>query len=270
LSLVKQLHLNWEKGCSMQTSNGWLATSLINRRVRNSAGENLGKIEDLIVDPQTGRIEYAIVSFGGVLSAGSKLYAIPWPALGTSASGDDVLFNADLEMLDRAPAFDRDNWPNMTDPGWRRRVDDYYRVTPVQRSRAVHVGRRATPGSSVSALGAILLVCVLVGAGWFAYMVSTRGWDQAKHDIRTSLQGAAFAAKEGTHEAALTTRVKTALSLSKRIPSDKINVDSNGDVVTLRGEVPSEQIRGLAESIARDVPGVAEVQNHLFAISVSR
>jgi len=256
----------------MQTSNAWLATSLINRRVLNSAGENLGKIEDVIVDPQTGRIEYAIVSFGGVLGADSKLYAIPWPALETSASRGDVLFGADLRMLDHAPAFDRDDWPNMTDPGWRRRVDDYYhRVAPAQRSRTVHFRpRRATSSSGVSAVAAILLVCVLLAAGWFAYMVSTRGWDQAKQDIATSLQGAVFAAKEGTHEAAVTTRVKTALSLSKRIPSGRINVDSNGDVVTLRGEVPSEQIRELAESIAKDVPGVAEVQNHLFAISGSR
>jgi len=255
----------------MQTSNAWLATSLINRRVLNSAGENLGKIEDVIVDPQTGRIEYAIVSFGGVLGADSKLYAIPWPALETSAARDDVLFNADLRMLDRAPVFDRDDWPNMTDPGWRRRVDDYYhRVAPAQRFRTVHVRPRRATSSGVSALAAILLVCVLVAAGWFAYMVSTRGWAQAKQDIATSLQGAAFAAKEGTHDAALITRVKTALSLSKRIPSDKINVDSSGEVVTLRGEVPSEQIRELAESIAKDVPGVAEVQNHLFAISGSR
>jgi len=61
--------------------------------------------------------------------------------------------------------------------------------------------------------------------------------------------------------------VKTALALSKRIPADTISVESEGDVVTLRGEVPSDQVRDLAESIARDVPGVQMVHNHIFAVS---
>ena len=79
-----------------------------------------------------------------------------------------------------------------------------------------------------------------------------------------------FAAKETSQDAALTAKVKTALSLSKRIPSGEINVDANNDVVTLRGEVPNEQTRSLAEQIARDVPGVREVQNHLYAVSHSQ
>jgi osmotically-inducible protein OsmY len=102
------------------------------------------------------------------------------------------------------------------------------------------------------------------------FLVSTRGWDQARQDMKSSFESAAYAAKETSRDAALTSKVKTAFALSKRIPSDRINVDSEGDVVTLRGEVPSEEIRQLAEMIARDVPGVSEVHNHLFAISSSR
>jgi osmotically-inducible protein OsmY len=47
---------------------------------------------------------------------------------------------------------------------------------------------------------------------------------------------------------------------------DQINIDSENDVVTLRGEVQTTEIRNLSESIARDVPGVNQVRNHLYVL----
>ena len=106
-------------------------------------------------------------------------------------------------------------------------------------------------------LGAgIGLVSLILALGWMAFLVSTRGWEQTKHDVKGSMQSAVYAAKETTHDAALTTKVKTALALSKRVESKSINVDSLGDVVTLRGEVPSAEASQAAESITRDVQGV--------------
>jgi len=254
----------------MQTSNVWLATALINARVRNSAGENLGKIEDVAIDPVSGNVQYAILSFGGMLGMGDKLFPIPWSSLRFSPSRDYVLLDIDQENFRRAPGFQRNAWPDMSDPVWRRSVDDYYgRQGPVVVSdRPVVTGPRRVPARrGMSVVGAILLLCLVLVLGWMTYLVSTRGWDQAKEDMRASIERAAYAAKETSHDAALTTKVKTALSLSKRIPADKIDVDSQGSVVTLRGEVPSDEIRDLTESVARDVPGVSEVHNHLFAVS---
>src|SRR5438105_10130548 len=140
--------------------------------------------------------------------------------------------------LERAPVFDRDNWPDMTDPIWRRQIDDYYggvpSVSPPVRERRVYVERTAPRHGGLSVFAGILLVCIVLALGWMTFLVSTRGWDQAREDIKSSLQNAAYAAKETSHEAALTTRVKTALALSKRIPAGQINVDSEGDAVTLR------------------------------------
>ena len=65
----------------MQTRQTRLATALLNGQLRNSAGENLGKIEDFVIDPETGAIQYAIVSLGGELRTGDKLFAIPWSCL---------------------------------------------------------------------------------------------------------------------------------------------------------------------------------------------
>ena len=259
----------------MHRSNVWLATALLNDRVRNSAGENLGKIEDFVIDPETGNIQYAVLSFGGALGMGSKWFAIPWAALHTSDPSRGVLLNVDTERLRHAPGFDAKNWPDMADAAWQRSIYDYYggvgpavvtRPTVVERN--VYTERvRPAKRQGMSLLTAIALVCLVLGLAWMTFLVSTRGWDQAKQDMKTSIEGAAYAAKETSHDAAITAKVKSALSLSKRVPSDKIDVDSEGDVVTLRGEVPSDQVRDLAEQIARDVPGVREVHNHLFATS---
>src|SRR5437660_3787351 len=119
-------------------------------------------------------------------------------------------------------------------------------------------------------LGSILLICLFLGMVWVAYVIGTRGWDQAKQDIASTVQSAAYAAKESSQDAALTAKVKTALSLSKRVPSDKINVDSKNGVVTLRGEVPSTDIASATESLVRDVPGVSDVENHLYVAGRSQ
>jgi osmotically-inducible protein OsmY len=69
--------------------------------------------------------------------------------------------------------------------------------------------------------------------------------------------------KESSADVALTTKVKTALSLSKRVPGWGINVDSNDGVVTLRGEVHDADVKSLAEEITRDTNGVTAVRNEL-------
>ena len=57
------------------------AGTIAKDKVRNPAGEDLGRIEELMLDLQEGRIAYAVLSFGGVLGLGDKPFAIPWPAL---------------------------------------------------------------------------------------------------------------------------------------------------------------------------------------------
>jgi sporulation protein YlmC with PRC-barrel domain len=256
----------------------WLASALINGRIRNRAGTYVGKIEDLVVATQAGNIEYVIVSFGGVAENSNKLYAIPWTSANVSPSLDYILLDIDPQTLDRAPSFDRNAWPEMADAGWRRRIRDHYGPVARQPGQRAAIVEHETPAVTptrtverrrrVSGLAVIVLACLVVAVALVGFLVSTRGWEQAKQDVQGYVEGAAYAAKETSHDAALTTRVKTALSLSKRIPpGQNINVDSEGDVVTLRGEVPSESVRDLAEAITRDVPGVREVHNHLFALN---
>ena len=52
--------------------------SIIGSNVVNQQNEDLGKIEDLVIDTSAGRIAYAVLSFGGFLGLGDKYFAIPW------------------------------------------------------------------------------------------------------------------------------------------------------------------------------------------------
>lgn len=106
------------------------ATKIIGCRVDNSAGEHLGKIEDLSIDLKQGRIAYAVLSFGGFLGIGDKLFALPWNALQLSAQSERFVLDVDKHALEAAPGFDKDNWPDMGDPVWGSEIHRYYGQQP--------------------------------------------------------------------------------------------------------------------------------------------
>jgi len=92
------------------------SSTLCKDPVKSAAGENLGKIEDLMIDLHTGRIAYAVLTFGGFLKMGNKLFAIPWEALTLDTEKKEFTLNIEKSRLEAATGFDKDNWPNMADP----------------------------------------------------------------------------------------------------------------------------------------------------------
>ncbi|MBZ5585345.1 MAG: PRC-barrel domain-containing protein [Acidobacteriia bacterium] len=98
--------------------------------VRNTAGEDLGKVKEIMLDVPTGRVAYAVLSFGGFLGMGDKLFAVPWQALTLNERDKEFILNVDKEMLKNAPGFDKDNWPDMADPQWGSQIFKYYGYTP--------------------------------------------------------------------------------------------------------------------------------------------
>ncbi|MFN7993235.1 MAG: PRC-barrel domain-containing protein [Bryobacteraceae bacterium] len=106
------------------------ASTLAGDRVRNSAGEDLGKIEELMIDVTAGRVAYAVLSFGGFLGMGSKLFAVPWDALTIDEENHEFFMNVDKQTLENAPGFDKDNWPDMADTSWGAQVYDFYGKRP--------------------------------------------------------------------------------------------------------------------------------------------
>ena len=103
---------------------------VVGRKVTDPLGESLGKVEEVMLDSTPGRIAYAVLSFGGFLGLGDKLFAVPWNALRFDPQTDAFVLNADKTFLENAPGFDKNNWPDMTDTTWRKNVYSYYRTTP--------------------------------------------------------------------------------------------------------------------------------------------
>jgi sporulation protein YlmC with PRC-barrel domain len=111
--------------------NSYRGSKLIGADVENTQGEDLGKIEDIVVDRHDGRMTYAVLSFGSFLGLGGKYFAIPWNALTVKAGEEDTLIlNMDKERLQNAPGFDKNNWPNMADRTWGQEVHTYYGTQP--------------------------------------------------------------------------------------------------------------------------------------------
>jgi sporulation protein YlmC with PRC-barrel domain len=93
---------------------GFRASELINKKVENPAGENLGEIEDLVVNLNTGDVRYAVLQFGGIMGLGDRLFAIPANELKFSpADKDKIILNIDKTRLEHAKYIetDRNRWP---------------------------------------------------------------------------------------------------------------------------------------------------------------
>ena len=113
-------------------------SELIGLNVRNKANEELGEIEDVVVDLKSGKIRYAAVSMGGFLGIGDKLFAVPFEAISFQTHRDDGLLidstervavvSVTKESLENAQGFDQDNWPNMADRRWQELNDRPYRI----------------------------------------------------------------------------------------------------------------------------------------------
>ncbi len=106
------------------------ADTLIGNDVYNQAGDTLGDIKEIMLDMRTGRVAYAVLSFGGFLSMGEKLFAVPWSALTLDTVTKSFKLNVSKDRLESAPGFDKDKWPNMADPTWAQSIHAYYGTTP--------------------------------------------------------------------------------------------------------------------------------------------
>jgi sporulation protein YlmC with PRC-barrel domain len=106
------------------------AGTLAGDRVRNTAGEDLGKVEEIMIDLSSGRVAYVVLSFGGFLGIGDKLFAVPWDALRVDEGEHEFILDMDKQSLENAPGFDKDNWPDMADPTFGSSIHQHYGRTP--------------------------------------------------------------------------------------------------------------------------------------------
>jgi sporulation protein YlmC with PRC-barrel domain len=105
-------------------------------KVVNRAGEDLGKIEELMIDLQDGKVAYTVLSFGGFLGIGNKLFGIPWQALSLRVHEHAFLLDIPKDVLKRAEGFDKNNWP-ATNREWLANMYRFYGYQPYWRTEVV-------------------------------------------------------------------------------------------------------------------------------------
>ena len=102
------------------------ATSVIGDRVENPQGEELGKIDNLMINLQTNQIEYAVIEFGSFLGLGGKLFAVPFTELQVDPARKIFILNRDKDYLKESPGFDKSHWPDTNDHSYFDNVTMYY------------------------------------------------------------------------------------------------------------------------------------------------
>lgn len=110
------------------------ASRIIGEAVVNRQNEKLGSIHELVIDAREGHLVYAVLSFGGFMGMGNKLFAMPWKAFEFSNTENKLILNVDKEKLENAPGFDKDaKWPDFADRTWGEGIHRYYGVEPYWR-----------------------------------------------------------------------------------------------------------------------------------------
>lgn len=128
------------------------ASEIIGMNIYNSQGKDLGEVNDVVIDPNTGKVSYAAVTYGGFLGIGDKMFAVPWEAFQCTVDPDDpeehrLTLDVNKSQLEGAEGFDQDNWPDFGDPNFANDLDRRYKV---DRNRVREGNRQGNLGVDVN------------------------------------------------------------------------------------------------------------------------
>lgn len=105
-------------------------STLMGDEVRGPNDEELGRVEDLMLDVERGCVSYAVVSLSGAYGSSDRLLAVPWAVMQVDAERHVFRLDADPGDLEDAPGFSRTGWPQFADVEWMESVYDFYAVDP--------------------------------------------------------------------------------------------------------------------------------------------
>lgn len=128
------------------------ASKLIGLNIQNEQGENVGAVNDIVLDAETGKVGYIAVTYGGFLGVGNKMFAVPFEAFACQQDANDpdeaiLVLNVTKQQLEGATGFDEGNWPDFGDTKFTSELDQRYGVDRKGRDRVrdrgvdVRVGR---------------------------------------------------------------------------------------------------------------------------------
>ena len=102
------------------------ASEITGTKVKNTAGKNLGEINDVVIDKSQGKISYLVLDFGGLFGFGNKFFAMPWNLFTYAQEDGNYIIKLDKERLKNSPGFDKDNWPNFSEQAFVTSINKYY------------------------------------------------------------------------------------------------------------------------------------------------
>ena len=109
--------------------------TLFEYRVKSPQGEDLGKIEEVMIDMEMGRVAYAVLSFGGLWGLGSKWVPVPWDAVALQPDEKILLLKIEKEKIEKAPNFEAATLPELADRQWGAVIHTYYGYPPYWEKR---------------------------------------------------------------------------------------------------------------------------------------
>jgi hypothetical protein len=101
-------------------------TDVIGKKILDYNQDDLGKIEELVLDKFSGQVRYAVLAYGGFMGLGSEFYAIPWGAFEYRPTNDAFKVSFSQEDIKKAPGFNKDSWPDFADANWDRSTNEFY------------------------------------------------------------------------------------------------------------------------------------------------
>ncbi len=110
-----------------------LSSRVIGTAVFDRAGNQLGHVDDLSIDKASGRVLYAIMSFGGFLGIGERFHPVPWALLDYAPGRGGFVVPLDRNILKDAPNYDAVELRNLGGPSYRSYSDiifGYYGAPP--------------------------------------------------------------------------------------------------------------------------------------------
>jgi hypothetical protein len=113
-----------------ETTNLISGDKVSGTKVYNTAGESIGEIRDLMIDKTSGKVAYAVMSFGGFLGMGEKYHPLPWALLKYDTSREGYVVNLSKTQLEGGPAYDRDSDPEWGNRVYETKLHTYYATDP--------------------------------------------------------------------------------------------------------------------------------------------
>lgn len=203
------------------------ASELIGMTVKNVRGENLGKINDLIVDVNNERVYYAVLAYGGIMGLGGKLFAYPVTLFRPGVDKNELALNVDKERLKKAPSFEKNSWPEWGGQDhYRNSVDSYFGPTVTAKAMPNERLMRASAliGKDVDDregqdAGEIKDLVVNMGTGRVHYAVLDldNNWMKSDNLVPLSLRAFVFPADRDSKRDLVLNVAKNQLDTSKGI-----------------------------------------------------